>query len=105
MSRRAPSEPNPGVSSVYRTVHDPGGPATLSTTVAHALADCMGIDVTDGRVSLYDSVDPTALDRLFRPRHDGAPRTGGMLSFVVDGYYVTVYADGEVVVEPPTDRY
>ena len=87
--------------SVYRAVHDPDGPATLSTTVIHALADCMGIDPTDGRISLYDSVDPDALDELFRPRHDGRPRTGGQLSFAVDDYYVTVMSNGEILIEPP----
>lgn len=87
--------------SVYRAAHNPDGPATLSTTVVHALADCMGIDPTDGRVCLYDAVDPDALDQLFRPRHDGRPRTGGRLSFAVDDYYVTVRSNGEVLIEPP----
>lgn len=90
--------------SVYRTYHDPAGSATLSTTVIHALADCAEIDVTDCRLSLYDAVDPDALDRLFRPRYDGAPRTGGTLSFVANEHYVTVYADGEIVIEPPATR-
>lgn len=90
--------------SVYRTYHDPAGSATFSTTVVHALADCMGVDVTASRISLYDAVDPDALDRLFRPQHDGTPRTGGTLSFTVDEYYVTVYADGEIVIEPPTPQ-
>lgn len=87
--------------SVYRAYHDPDGPATLSTTVVHALADCMDIDPTDGRITLYDTVDPDALDRLFRPRHDGRPRSGGRLSFVVADHYVTVTAGGEILIEPP----
>ena len=87
--------------SVYRATHDPDGPARLSTTVVHALADCLGTDVTDGRVSLYDAVDPDALDRLFRPRHDGRPRSGGSLSFTVRDHYVTVSSDGEILIEPP----
>ncbi|OLZ39629.1 hypothetical protein A6E15_00910 [Natrinema saccharevitans] len=90
--------------SLYRVSHDPTGPATLSTTVVHALADCMDVDVTDGRVALYDAVDPAALDELFRPRHDGRPRTGGALSFVVNGYHVTVSGDGEILIEPPMRR-
>ncbi|MBZ6495504.1 HalOD1 output domain-containing protein [Natrinema longum] len=95
---QAPSRP------LYRATHDPTGPATLSTTVIHALADCMGVDVTDSRVSLYDTVDPGALDELFRPRHDGTPRAGGTLSFVVNGHHVTVSGDGEILIEPPTRR-
>ena len=90
--------------SVYRATHDPDGPAALSTTVVHALADCLGIDVSDGRVSLYDAVDPDALDRLFRPRHDGRSRRGGTLSFRVRDHYVTVRGDGEILIEPPAPR-
>ncbi|ELY71351.1 HalOD1 output domain-containing protein [Natronobacterium gregoryi] len=95
--------------AVYRAVHDPDSPATLSTTVVHALADCMGVDPTDGRISLYDAVDPDALDKLFRPRHDGTARLGGHVSFVVADHRVTVYSDGEILIDPPasdsrTDR-
>ena len=85
-------------------MHDPDGPATLSTTVVHALADCLGIDPTDGRISLYDAVDPDALDRLFRPRHDGRPRRGGSLRFTVRDHYVTVHGDGEILIEPPAPQ-
>jgi len=87
--------------ALYRAVHDPDGPATLSTTVVHALADCMGKDPTTGRISLYDAVDPDALNSIFRPRYDGTPRTGGRLSFVVDDHRVTVSGDGEILIEPP----
>lgn len=89
---------------LYRATHDPEGPATLSTTVIHALADCMGVDVTDSRISLYDTVDPDALNSLFRPRHDGTPRAGGTLSFVVGGHHVTVRGDGEILIQPPARR-
>ncbi|WP_408956981.1 HalOD1 output domain-containing protein [Natrinema sp. 74] len=90
--------------SLYHASHDPDGPAALSTTVIHALADCMGVDVTDSRISLYDAVDPDALDDLFRPRHDGTPRTSGTLSFVVNGHHVRVRGDGEILIEPPAHR-
>lgn len=88
--------------SVYRAVHDFDDPATLSTTVVHALAECIGVDVTDSRISLYDTVDPDAFDALFRPRHDGTSRSGGTLSFVVNDHYVTVNSTGEILIEPPT---
>ncbi|WP_049927822.1 HalOD1 output domain-containing protein [Halopiger goleimassiliensis] len=100
----APSPTSSRSRAVYRAVHDPDGPATLSTTVVHALADCMGVDPTAGRISLYDAVDPDALDALFRPQYDGTPRTGGRLSFVVDDHHVTVTAEGEILVEPPVRR-
>ncbi len=107
MSEYASPRSPTGTTQVYRAVHDPDDSATLSTTVIHALADCMGLDVTDCRFSLYDSIDPDALDSLFRPRHDGTPRTGGTLSFPIDGYLVTVESTGEILIEPPaeTERY
>ncbi|SDR34117.1 HalOD1 output domain-containing protein [Natronobacterium texcoconense] len=101
MHERTPPSSHSSPSAVYRAVHDPDGPATLSTTVVHALADCMGVDPTDGRISLYDAVDPDALDKLFRPRHDGTPRSSGHVSFVVADHQVTVYSDGEILIEPP----
>ena len=100
-----PSSPSrPQSRAVYRAVHDPDGPAALSTTVVHALADCMGVDPTAGEISLYDAVDPDALDALFRPKYDGTPRTGGRLAFVVDDHRVTITGGGEIVIEPPAPR-
>lgn len=96
----ASNHDTPRPPAVYRVTHDPDGPATLSTTVVHALADCLGVDVTDATFTLYDSIDPDALDAIFRPRYDGAARTGGHVSFVVQRHYVTVYADGEILIEP-----
>ncbi|EMA33423.1 hypothetical protein C446_14374 [Halobiforma nitratireducens JCM 10879] len=63
----------------------------------------MGVDPTDGRITLYDIVDPDALDSLFRPQYDGTPRAGGRVSFVVDDYRVTIDGGREVVIEPPTN--
>lgn len=100
-----PSEPRSSPRPVYRARHDPDSAATLSTTVVHALAECMGIDVSDGDFCLYDCVNPDALDRLFRPQHDGTPRTDASLTFPVQRHRVTVYADGEIVIEPPTDAH
>ncbi len=88
--------------AVYHATHDTDSAATLSTTVIHALADCMGVDVTDGNLSLYDSIDPDALDTLFRPRYDGTPRSAGMLTFFVHDYRVTVHSDGNILIEPPS---
>lgn len=106
MSEYTPPATQSHSPSVYRVEHDSDDPAALSTTVVHALADCMGIDVTDSRLSLYDAVDPDALDSLFRPCHDGTPRNGGTLSFPINGYHVTVDSSGEILIKPPeTGRY
>ncbi|PGF16357.1 hypothetical protein CP556_09690 [Natrinema sp. CBA1119] len=73
-------------------------------TVIHALTDCLGVDVTDSRVSLSETVGSDALDALFRPRCDGTPRAGGTLSFVVNGHHVRVRGDGEILIEAPARR-
>ena len=96
-----PADPHSSSRFVYRARHDFDGSAALSTTVVHALADCMNVDVTDGSISLYDSVDPDALDSLFRPRYDGEPRSGGAVAFSVADHHVTVRSNGEILIEPP----
>lgn len=81
--------------------HDPDSAARLSTTVAHALADVMAADVTSTEFSLYDCVDPDALDQVFAPRADGRRRAPGHVAFNVLGYRVTVYSSGHIVITPP----
>jgi len=61
----------------------------------------MGVDVTDSGFSLYDSIDPDALDQLFRPKPDDTPRSLGHVAFLVQGYQTTVYSTGEIVITPP----
>lgn len=85
----------------YRTHHDRDSPAKLSTTLVHALADVMDRDVTDAGEALYRSVDPEAIDRIFSSTEDGAPRAPGHVAFAVEGYRVTVYSDGDIVITPP----
>lgn len=85
----------------YRTRHDPESPAKLTTTLVHALADAMNRDVSETGPLLYDSVDPTAVDRIFSPNDDGATRDPGHVAFAVDGYRVTVYSNGDIVITPP----
>ncbi|MDG5776593.1 HalOD1 output domain-containing protein [Haloarculaceae archaeon H-GB2-1] len=93
-TRRTPSQ-------YYHTYHDFGGSAHISTTIIHALADIAGVDVTETEFTLNDYVDPSALDRLFSAKDDGTPRIGGTLSLVISGYHVTVYADGQIIIQPP----
>jgi len=87
----------------YHTQHDTEGAAKLSTTVIHALADLMERDVTDVGFVLYDSIDPDALDKIFSSTDDGTSRSPGHVAFTVDGYRVTVYSDGHIVITPPRD--
>jgi len=86
----------------YVTTHDPDGTSKLSTTVIHALADVMDSDVSATGFTLYDSVDPDALDRIFAPGDD-TQRESGHVAFTVQRYRVTVYGDGRIVITPPAD--
>lgn len=91
----------PGGSQSYHVQHDFEGPAELTTTLAHAISNVTGADVTDTGFTLNDFVDPDALDRLFRPKADGTPRGSGHVCFEVWGHEVTVYSSGSIVIAPP----
>ncbi|AQL44899.1 hypothetical protein BV210_19265 (plasmid) [Halorientalis sp. IM1011] len=82
----------------YVVHHDFDGPSELTTTLAHAIADVTGFDVTETGFTLSDYVDPAALDRLFAPKSDGTPRTNGHLGFTIWDCQVTVYSTGQIVV-------
>ncbi|ELY57565.1 HalOD1 output domain-containing protein [Natronolimnohabitans innermongolicus] len=86
----------------YVFKHDPDGTATLTTTIVHALASIADTDVSQGEFSLYDSVDPDALDRIFSPKADGTERSGGHIAFTALEHEVYVYANGDVIIYPPT---
>ncbi|WP_255196167.1 HalOD1 output domain-containing protein [Halorarius litoreus] len=94
--RQATTEP-----AEYRAYHDPSRVAKLSTTVVHALADAMDVDVTDAGFVLYDIVDPDSLDRLFARTTDPQSGAPSHVAFTVDGYRVTVYSTGQIVITPP----
>ena len=108
MSREA-SHPRSAPSSVddanvvYRTVHDWDGREPLSDTVVKAISEAAGLDPTELSTPLIESVDPDALDALFRPRHDGSPRRAdGRVAFTNNGYEIVVHGDGRVFVYEPT---
>lgn len=83
--------------------HDPESTATITTTIVHALAQIADTDVSQGEFSLYDSVDPDALDRLFRTKADGTERSGGHVAFTALEHEVYVYANGDVIIYPPSE--
>lgn len=96
----APQQRSRGTQN-YFVNHNFNGSAALSTTLAHALSDVTGIDVTDTGFTLNDHVNPAALDQLFEPKADGGPRTNGHLSFTIWNYQVTVYSNGQIAIVPP----
>jgi hypothetical protein len=69
----------------------------ISLAVVGAVATFRGIKPVD-LPPLTEAVNPDALNRIFRTRAEGSPRTGGSVSFRYAGSEVTVYADGEIVV-------
>ncbi|WP_265112327.1 HalOD1 output domain-containing protein [Halosolutus halophilus] len=82
--------------------HDSDGSATITATIVHALASIAETDVSQGEFSLYDSVDPDALDRIFSKKADGTERSGGHVAFTALEHEVFVYANGDVIIYPPS---
>ncbi|MFC4549859.1 MULTISPECIES: HalOD1 output domain-containing protein [Halorussus] len=66
----------------------------LTAAIVAAVSEISDCDPVGEGPTLYDAVDPDALDKLFADRHDGAPRTGGRVVFDVQGCRVEVHADG-----------
>ncbi|MFC4549971.1 MULTISPECIES: HalOD1 output domain-containing protein [Halorussus] len=87
-------------SAVYQTYHDPESGDELVHTVLDALEAASGRPAADMSVRLYDSVDPDALNDIFRPTRGGASRDEGRVRFTVGRYAVTVAASGHVFVRP-----
>lgn len=85
----------------YVTYHDYDGPAKLTTTLVHAIANATGLDTTDADFYVSNHVDHEALDALFAPKADGTPRSRTYLNFTIGGYGVTVASDGRITVVPP----
>ena len=100
-ARQAPRQYPGRDAGTYFFRHDFDGPAELTTTLAHALSDISGVDVTEAGFTLYDYIDPDALDRLFKPDGNGAQRVNGALTLTVWGHQVTVYSDGQIAIVPP----
>lgn len=75
---------------------------SLSVEVIEAVAATKGVDVMALETTLYEVVDPDALEQLFEPLADGTPRTGGKLVLEIAGCEVVVRATGDVEVERTT---
>ena len=92
---------NEAETSTYHAQHDFDGPAKLSTTLIHALSEITNIEMTGTESTLFQHIDPDALDSLFRPAGPNAPRSNGHVNFTVWGYNVTVYSNGYIVISVP----
>lgn len=79
------------------------GTGSISSEVVLAVARATDSDPTE-LDSLYDVVDPDALDQLFQPQLNGTQRGVGRVTFSINGCEVTVQANGDVVATPLDDR-
>lgn len=68
---------------------------TLSQAVVEAVADREGVDPTALEPSLYDVINPEALNHLFTTTHSTDTRDGAV-TFQYCGYSVTVDSEATV---------
>lgn len=84
----------------YRATVDWGRTDPVSGRVVAVVADVLGVEPS-ALEPLADSVEPDALDDLFRPRESGGRRADGLVRFRFNGRDVIVDGRGEVVVGRP----
>lgn len=93
-----------GVETPLKIQYDWQSNHLLSTIVVQKMIEAAGVDPTDVPESFYKSIDPDALEDLFRPQMDGTPRKKGKISFSFAGHYITVRSDGQIIVESELGR-
>ena len=87
----------------YHIYHDMDQPPPISTIVIRGVATLKGVRLTDIE-PLHDVIDPDALNALFQPGSEECSERRASVSFPLEGYEVTVYTDGEIVIAIPSDR-
>jgi len=81
--------------SIERTIGD----ERPSIAVVSAVADVTGTDPSE-LDPLYETIDPDALNSLFRGSQGDGPNSRGQVSFSVAGCDVVVHGSHKVVVSP-----
>lgn len=83
----------------YRVWHDPWND-DVCVTLTQALAAIDDADETALHRAFTEQIDPDALDRLFDP-NDGVDlgRQRDRLTLALDGYDVTIHADGLIEID------
>lgn len=82
----------------YRDDYD-----SMTIAIVEAVADVRDVSVTDIVPPLSDVVDPSALERIFRPVSDDDRRRGWVTFFLCD-CRVIVSSDGWIRVYGPDDE-
>jgi hypothetical protein len=83
-------------SSLPTYQYSPDETEDLSSAIVHALSEAKGRDITEDGCVLYDSVDPEALDRLFR--RDGDEDTV-KVEFATHDAIVIIWVNGDVTIQ------
>lgn len=91
------------MSSVDHGRDDTENYESVAAKIVSAVAEQDGTDPAELDPSLYEVVDPDALNALFAPTTTGHTRAGGHVMFTYCGYHVTTYSDGHVHVQAVTD--
>lgn len=76
---------------------------SIASKIVSAVAEQEGTDPAELEPSLYDRIDPEALNALFAPTETGQPRSGGHVEFTYCGHDVRAYSDGRVRIRDATD--
>lgn len=87
----------------YHTWCDDGAYEPVSTALLVIVSAVFDVE-PDGLETLSARVEPDALNDLVGHWRDGEPRDGGSIAFPFAGCLVTVYGDGEIVIDPVTKR-
>lgn len=100
-SHSSPTKPEGGATVVRRGSYDDEA-ESLSTAILLELESLPGFDAEASADVLYSSVDPDALEALFRSAAD-ADRADGWVTFPVETHEVSVSASGDIVIctQPP----
>lgn len=88
-------------SGVYRTNYNWSSRGSLSTAVLDAVSEAADSEAID-LPPLYEQIDPKGLENLFAPI-PGSERCTGSVTFPLGEYHITIAADGEIVIYPPSE--
>ncbi|QIO24639.1 HalOD1 output domain-containing protein [Haloarcula sp. JP-L23] len=77
-------------------IYTPDDDEELSTAIVSALSDAKGRDITEDECVLYDSIEPDALDKLFRDRSDGDTVK---VEFTTHGAIVVLWCNGDFTIQ------
>lgn len=97
-----PGKPYHRQSEVCQIEHDWAGDHDLCVSLVRAIESLSTQRDSNAVERLSETIDQDALCRLFEPVDDQSPRDTGWLSFLFNGYTVTVEATGRITASTDT---